>query len=143
MTRKTYNTAKYGVPTPEFSQAVQAAKPGTMLFVSGLLAKQHGASGKPVWYEDESTVDAEGDIEAQTRQILESLSHILARAGGTLDDVVRIVIYLVDMDHYPLVHKVRSECFGNEPPASTCVQVSRLYDLRQLIEIEATAIIPG
>ena len=62
--------------------------------------------------------------------------------GGSLDDVVRVVIYLVDMEYYPIVHRVRSEFFGDEPPASTCVQVSRLYDTRQLIEIEASAIIP-
>ena len=92
---------------------------------------------------EEATVEGEGDVEIQTRRIMESLKRILAEAGGTLDDVVRVVIYLVDLNDYMLVHKVRMEYFGDEPPASTCVEVSRLYDPRQLIEIEATAIIPS
>jgi 2-iminobutanoate/2-iminopropanoate deaminase len=143
MVRKTFNSEQYCLPVAGFSHAVQADNPGTLLFVSGLLTERRGlVEGKVAWYEEEATVEAEGDIEEQTRRIMESLKNILAEAGATLDDVVRIVIYLVDLDHYPLVHKVRSEYFGDEPPASTCVEVSRLYDSRQLIEIEATAVVP-
>ena len=146
MARVTFNNADYCLPVAGFSHAVQSDRPGRHLFVSGLLTERRGpVKDKVTWYDEneEATIEGEGDIEIQTRRIMESLKRILAEAGGTLDDVVRVVIYLVDLNDYMLVHKVRMEYFGDQPPASTCVEVSRLYDPRQLIEIEATAIIPS
>ena len=142
MPRTTINNTDYHPAVAGFSQAVQANGAGTFIFVSGLLTERRGVDGQTAWYNDAATVADEGNIEGQTRRIFESLKRILAEARATLDDVVRIVIYLVNKDHYPVVHKVRWEYFGDSPPASTCVQVVRLYDQRQLIEIEATAIVP-
>lgn len=131
MPRDALNSASYAVPVTSFSQAVRTGPPGAMVFVSGLTARR--ADG---------TVAAIGDPAAQTREILSSLSQILAEAGGSLDDVVRIVTYLVDMQNHAVVHAVRSEFFGDDPPASTTVEISRLYDTDQLLEIEATAVLP-
>jgi enamine deaminase RidA (YjgF/YER057c/UK114 family) len=100
------------------------------LFVSGLTSRDHTGD-----------VLHAGDAAAQARQILVSLKAILAEAGGDLTNVVRIVTYLTNIDNHPAVHEVRREFFGDDPPASTSVEVSRLYDERQLIEIEATAIL--
>lgn len=129
--RDAINVEDYHVPVAGFTQAVQVAGGGRMVFVSGLTARQ--ADGG---------VAAAGDPAGQTREILRSLQRILAAAGASLDHVVRIVTYLVDIDHHPAVHAVRREFFGDEPPASTSVQVVRLYDERQLVEIEATAVLP-
>ena len=82
-----------------------------------------------------------GTRRVRPRLILQTLTRILADAGATPGDVVRIVTYLVDMRHHPLVHAVRRDYFGDHPPASTTVEVSRLFDERQLLEIEATAIV--
>ena len=130
MARRPMNLLSYHVPVAGFTHAVQAPAEGTFLFVSGLTART-----------SDGGIEAEGDPEGQARKILQSLTAIMAEAGGTLDDVMRIVTYVVDMRHHQAIHAIRRDFFGDEPPASTTVQVSRLYDERQLLEIEATAII--
>jgi len=147
MARITINDNEVYPPVKGFSHAVKVKGEGVHLFISGILAKWSWKSDSIPWHEsvfheEYAVVKDEGDIEGQTRHILESIKRIVTHAGGSLDDIVRIVIYLVNMEHYPIVHRLRMEYFGEHPPASTCVQVSRLYDTRQLIEIEATAIIP-
>lgn len=131
MTRDAYNIPEYLVPVDGFTTAVQVSEVGKMVFVSGLTARQADGS-----------VAAVGDAAGQAREIMLSLQRILAVAGASLDDVVRIVTYLTDIDDHPAVHAVRREFFGDEPPASTSVGVVRLYDERQLVEIEATAVLP-
>lgn len=131
MTRLPLNVPSYHVPVAGFNQAVLAPATGRVLYVSGLTARD--ASG---------VVQCVGDVEGQTRAILDSLSRIVGSAGGTLNDVVRIVTYLTRMEDHPRVHVIRREYFGESPPASTSVEISRLYDDRQLIEIEATAVVP-
>lgn len=132
MSREPVNVSSYHVPVAGFTHAVRTPAEGTLIFISGLTARD--ANGE---------IEVDGDPEGQTRKILQSLTSILAATGGSLDDVVRIVTYLVDMRHHPVVHAVRREYFGDNPPASTTVEVSRLFDERQLIEIEATAIVSG
>jgi len=58
-----------------------------------------------------------------------------------LDDVVRIVTYLRDMGDYSSMEDVRREYFGERPPASTTLEISRLFHPDQLIEVEATAVL--
>jgi 2-iminobutanoate/2-iminopropanoate deaminase len=130
MARDVINSRLYHVPVAGFTQAVQAPAAGKLVFVSGITARN--ADGK---------IEGVGDPAAQAKRILENLRIILAEAGGSLDDVVRIVTYLRDMQHHPAVHAVRHQYFGDSPPASTTVEVSRLFDESQLVEIEATAII--
>lgn len=140
MARQVVNSRRYHVPVRgfaeaakvPFTQAVKAPASGTLVFVSGLTART--ADG---------TIVAEGDIRGQTRQILESLKIILAEAGGTLDDVVRTVQYLRRMEDHAGMTEVKREYFGDDPPASTSIEISRLYDPRQMIEIEATAVLPS
>ncbi|MQA81637.1 MAG: RidA family protein [Streptosporangiales bacterium] len=131
VSRQPLNIDGYHVPVKGFTQAVQVSGVGQMVYVSGLTARQADGS-----------VAAVGDAAGQAREIMRSLQRMLAAAGATLDDVVRIVTYLTDIADHPAVHAVRREFFGDEPPASTSVQVVLLYDERQLVEIEATAVLP-
>ena len=145
--QKVRHNSEHDAPVPGFSQAVKVRAEGTLVFISGLLARRHIGNADYPWYEsvlreEDAKVEHQGDIEGQARQAFEAIKTIVAFEGGSLDDVVRIVIYLTDMNLYPPVARVRREYFGDEPPASTCVQVARLYDTRQLIEVEATAMIP-
>ena len=126
-----YNIDDYLVPVDGFTTAVKASGVGEMIFVSGLTARQSDGS-----------VAGVGDAAAQARQLLSSLQRILGARGATLEHVTRIVTYLVDIEDHAAVHQVRREFFGDEPPASTSVQVVRLFDERQLVEIEATAVLP-
>jgi 2-iminobutanoate/2-iminopropanoate deaminase len=128
--RDAVNVRSYHVPVEGFSQAIRAAARGELVFVSGLTARSADGAVGPV-----------GDSAGQTRRILEALDDILREAGGSLNDVVRTVTYLVDINHHADVHAVRREFFGDAPPASTTVQISRLYHQDQLLEIEATALI--
>src|SRR5438105_15509530 len=116
MPRQPFNSQRYHVPVPGFTQAVLAPTDGRLFFISGLTART--ADG---------TIVAVGDIAGQTRQVLENLKTILEDAGGSLDDVVRIVTYLLDAESHRLVHEIRREYFGDAPPASTTVPVSRLF----------------
>lgn len=130
MPRKIVASARYRVPVKGFTQAVEAPRDGRLLFVSGLTARR--ADG---------TIVGEGDVRVQARQVYENLKLVLAEAGGTLDDVMRTTTYLRSMEDQPAVHEVKLEYFGDHPPASTTVQIVRLYDERQLIEVEATAVV--
>jgi len=82
----------------------------------------------------------EGDIAAQTRQVLENLGAVLAAAGGTFADVVRTTIFLADMADFATVNGIYGERFTSDPPARATVQAARLpRDAR--VEIDAIAVI--
>ncbi len=130
MPREIVNSPRYHVPVKGFTQAVKVPAAGTLVFVSGITARL--ADG---------TIVAEGDIRGQTRQVFENLKLVLAEAGATLDDVVRTVQYLRRMSDHTVLQEVKREYFGDRPPASTTVEIAGLYDERQLIEIEATAVV--
>jgi len=81
-----------------------------------------------------------GDIAAQTQQVLENLSAVLAAAGASLADVVRTTIFLADMGDFGAVNEVYGERFPSDPPARSTVQAARLpRDAR--VEIDAIAIV--
>lgn len=67
-----------------------------------------------------------GDIEAQARQVLSNLRAVVAAAGGSLADVVKTTIYLVDLDDFAAVNEIYAEFFSDAPPARACVQVAKL-----------------
>ena len=119
------------VPRGIMSQGV-AVPAGRMVFASGQVAR--GVDGELV---------GRGDIRAQTRKTLENLQAVLAEGGATMDDVVKVTVFLTNLDeHFAAVHEVRAEFFSAGYPASTLVEVSRLVDPEMLIEIEAIAVAP-
>ncbi len=111
---------------------VVAAKPGSLVFISGLVATN--AAGEVVGV---------GDIAVQTRQVCENLRTAVRAAGGELSDIMRVDVYTREIAPaaFQKIHAVRREFFPSEPPASTMVQVSGLVDERYLIEINAIAVI--
>jgi 2-iminobutanoate/2-iminopropanoate deaminase len=107
-----------------YSQAVRA---GGLLFVSGQIPLEP-STGQVV----------PGDVAAQAEQVLKNLEAIVAAAGGTLGDVVRTTIYLVDLAHFTTVNEVYARFFAAPCPARVTVQVSAL-PRGSLIEIDAIA----
>ena len=105
---------------------------GKVLHVSGQVAQD--ATG---------AVMGKGDITAQTRQVLENIRTVLAGAGGTMDDVARVTVYVTDMSGLAQIHEVRAQYFQRPYPASTLVEVRRLVKPEYLIEIDAVAVIPA
>lgn len=129
MSRQVVRWANYHVPVSTFTQAVVVPAGSDLVFVSGITARQ-GADGDLL---------RGGDIVAQSRLILENMRSILAEAGATLDDVVKTTTFVRDADQIDRYRTVRDEFFGATPPASSIVEVSRLYDPAMLVEVEAIA----
>lgn len=84
-----------------------------------------------------------GEPYYQVKIILKKIEQALIDAGGSLNDVVRTRIYVVDMAIWEDVARAHGEVFGTIRPASTLVQVSSLVEPDMLVEIEATAILGG
>lgn len=84
-----------------------------------------------------------GDIAAQTRQVLANIRVAVEAAGGTVQDINKITIFMVELDPagYAAVAQARRDFFQGEYPASTLVQVKALASPDWLIEIEAYAVI--
>ena len=106
----------------------QALKVGEMVFVSGQI---------PI---DPATGDIlQGDIKAQTRQVLTNLNAVLTAAGSSLEKTVKTTVYITSMDEFTQVNEVYSEFFTDQPPARACVEVSRLPK-GVAVEIDAIAV---
>jgi reactive intermediate/imine deaminase len=103
---------------------------GWILFVSGQCA-----------VDENFNLVGKGDIKVQTRKTLENIKSVVEEAGGTLNDVVKVTVYVRDMSHLKAIHDVRFEYFTKNLPASTLVEVSRLINDDYLIEIDAVAFI--
>lgn len=130
MGRNAVNIDSHLVPVPGFSHAVGVPAAGRIVFVSGLTAR--GADGDII---------AEGDVLGQTWQVLSSMATVLRAAGGSLDDVVQIRTFVIDLVEWPQIESAYREFWSEPWPASTIVEVNRLYDPRQLIEMEAVAVL--
>ena len=106
----------------------QAIRVGDFIYTAGQLGIDP-ASGKLV----------EGGIEAQTQQALTNLKAVLEAAGGTMDRVVKVTVFLEDINDFKAMNTVYGGFFPSEPPARSAVQVAAL-PLQGLVEIEAVAV---
>ncbi len=113
---------------PAFSPGVQV---GDLLYVSGQVAQ-----------DGEGNTVGIGDAGAQTRQIMSRIQTIVEAAGATMQDVVKITTFIVNIDDYPAFSQVRSETFPTDPPASSTVVVAGLVRPEFLVEVEAVARVP-
>lgn len=105
---------------------------GRLLHISGHVSQD--AAGHTV---------GRGDIEVQTRQVLENIRDVLQSVGGEMGDIAKVSVFVTDVAEIAKIHAVRSEFFQKPYPASTLVQVAQLIDPDWLIEIEAVAVIPA
>lgn len=81
----------------------------------------------------------EGDVTAQTQQVLTNLKAVLEAAGSSLAHVLKTTVFLADMNEFQAMNAVYSQFFVENPPARSTIQVARLpRDVR--VEIEAVAI---
>ena len=118
------------VQTPDAPAAIgpysQAVRFGNLVVTSGQIPLT--AAGELV----------EGDVEAQTRQVIANLRAVLRAAGTDLDRVVKTTVFLADMNEFAAMNAVYAEYFQAPYPARSTVQVARLpRDVR--VEIEALA----
>jgi 2-iminobutanoate/2-iminopropanoate deaminase len=124
VTRREVMVEGLAEPISHYADAVVA---GDTLYVSGIV---------PV---DASGAVVGDDVVAQARHVFAIMARVLAAAGATPADVVKVTVYLLDVDDRPLINPVRQEFFGDTRPASTLVEVSRLAVPGARLEIEAIA----
>jgi 2-iminobutanoate/2-iminopropanoate deaminase len=111
-----------------FSPAVAC---GPFVFLSGLVGR------------DFRTGDiSKGDITRQMQQALRNLAEHLERAGTNLENALKVTIFLTDMSLYARMNEAYVSFFQSDPPARTCVEVSKLPDPDALVEIELVAMRP-
>ncbi len=128
-------SASTAVTTPDAPAPVgpynQAVRAGALLWCSGQIALDP-ASGALV---------GDGDVEAETRQVLANLRAVLTAAGATPEQVVRTTVYLTDLADFGRVNSLYAELFGTAvPPARACVQVAALPKGAK-VEIDAVAVL--
>jgi 2-iminobutanoate/2-iminopropanoate deaminase len=116
-------------PISHYAHAVRAD--GPMLFVSGVV---------PV--DEQGRLVGGDDVVEQARAVFRNLGAVLAAGGASFADVVKVTVFLTDVDDRPLINPVRQESFGVTRPASTLVEVSRLAVPGAKIEVEAVAVLP-
>jgi 2-iminobutanoate/2-iminopropanoate deaminase len=99
-------------------------------------------AGQVAFNKDGQLIGA-GDIAKQTEQVFTNIKNIVEDAGGTMNDIVKLNYYLKDVAQINQVRAIRDKYINTKtPPASTLVEVSKLFRDDILIEIEATAVIP-
>jgi 2-iminobutanoate/2-iminopropanoate deaminase len=128
--KKQLHSTQLSAPSGHFSQGVIASARGRMVFISGMTAR-----------DVDGRVIGAGDIEAQTRQVCENLNRAVGAAGGTLNDIVRVDVFVRNIEHFDAIHRVRREYFDAPAPASTLLEVSKMVSPEMLIEINAIAVI--
>jgi 2-iminobutanoate/2-iminopropanoate deaminase len=128
MRREEIRLESLAEPISHFTDGVLA---GGFLYVSGIVA-----------------VDGHGrlvggdDVVAQARQVFENMRAILEAGGCGFEDVVKVTVFLTDIDDRPLINPIRQEVFGLTRPASTLVEVPRLAVAGAKVEIECVAMVP-
>jgi reactive intermediate/imine deaminase len=127
--RREYRVEALSEPISHYTDAVRA---GDLLFISGLV----GVDGR-------GKLVGGDDVAAQARQVFENMRAVLEQAGGRFEDVVKVTVYLTDVDDRPKINPIRQEVFGGARPASTLVEVSRLAVPGAKVEIEAVVLIPS
>ena len=117
--------------TPNYSHAVVTTG-GRTIYISGEVAQDRNG-----------TLVGAGDFRAQATQVLENIRLALEAAGGSVKDIVKVTTFMTNMDDLPAYREVRKQFFKDLPamPASTTVQVSRLFQPGYLLEVEVVAVV--
>jgi 2-iminobutanoate/2-iminopropanoate deaminase len=114
-------------PISHYTDAVRA---GDLLFVSGFV---------PV--DGDGQLVGGDDVVVQARQVFANLAAVLAAAGATFADVVKVTVYLTDIEDRARINPVRQDVFRETRPASTLVEVSALATPGAMVEIDAVALL--
>lgn len=122
-----------GMPKSVGYSQLAVVKAGTVVFIAGQVALDK--SGNLV---------GKDDFKAQIQQVFENLKAAVEAAGGGFSDVVKLNSYFVDLSHLPEFREVRDKYINvKNPPASTVIQVPRLFRPEFLVEVEAVAVVPS
>jgi 2-iminobutanoate/2-iminopropanoate deaminase len=124
MSKQIVSTRRAPAAVGPYSQAVRV---GEWLYLSGQIGLDP-ATGQMV----------PGDVVAQAHRVLQNLQAVVEAAGGSLADVVKVTVYLDNMDNFARVNEVYATYFPDQPPARACVQAARL-PRNAAVEMDAVA----
>jgi 2-iminobutanoate/2-iminopropanoate deaminase len=124
--REEIRAPELGEPISHYTDAVRA---GDLVFVSGVV---------PV--DRDGNIVGGNDVGAQARKVFENMGAVLEAAGCSFQDVVKVTVFLTDVDDRAAINPARQEAFGSARPASTLVEISRLAIPGAKIEVEAVAV---
>lgn len=125
--RNIISTANAPAAIGTYSQAVQVDR---QLFLSGQIPLDPG-----------SMKLVEGDMRAQIEQVFRNLSAVCEAAGGQLQDIVKLNIFLIDLGHFALVNEVMAQYFVQPYPARAALGVAALPKGAQ-VEMDGIAVLP-
>ena len=114
-------------PVGPYSQAIRV---GPWVYIAGQIA-----------IDPETQTMVTESIEAETRRVMENIGAVLKAAGGSLEDLVHVTIYMTDLKDFPAMNRVYSGYVGDKPPARATVQVASLPKNAR-VEITAVAFVP-
>jgi reactive intermediate/imine deaminase len=128
MSRREIRVDTLAEPISHFTDAVVA---GGFVYVSGIV---------PV--DGDGRLVGGDDVVAQVRQVFDNMRVVLDAAGSGFEHVVKVTLFLTDIDDRPRINPVRQEVFGATRPASTLVEVPRLAVDGAKVEVECVALVP-
>ncbi len=130
MKNRSITTKKSSQTMGAYSQGVVVPIGNTdMIFVTGQIAQDE--NGVPI---------APDDIEAQTHDVFKRIEAILNGAGASLDNVVKVVIYVTDINDFSKISPIRNQYFAKSKPVSTLVEISATVKQGCNIEIDVIAV---
>ena len=116
-------------PAGDYSQGVKV-KGGTLVVISGQVA-----------WDARGNLVGKGDIQAQSRQVFENIKNMLASAGATFQDVVKLGIFLKNLEDFPAFREIRAQYLKPPFPPTTLLVVKSLAREEWLLEVEAMAVV--
>ena len=117
-----------GLPTPLAAYS-HVVKKGSIVATAGEVA-----------IDIDGNIVGPGDIEVQTRTVLENVRIALEAAGASMQDVIKTTVFISDMSNYKGMNRVYNECFGAAPPARSTLKAELVLPAL-LVEIEALAVV--
>lgn len=117
-------------PAGDYSQGLKV-KGGTLVVISGQVA-----------WDAKGNLVGKGDLEAQTRQVFENLKNMLASAGATFSDVVKLGIFLKNREDFAVFKGIRAQYLKPPYPPTTLLVVKDLAREEWLLEVEVMAVVP-
>lgn len=128
MSRRVIATDQAPAAIGPYSQAVAA---GDTVYLSGQI---------PL---DPDTMQLiEGDMRAQIERVFANLRAVAEAAGGSLDDIIKLTVYLTDLQHFPLVNEIMAQLFSEPYPARAAIGVAQL-PRGALVEMDAILVLPA
>jgi reactive intermediate/imine deaminase len=125
MTKRVIHTDEAPRAIGPYSQAVRC---GNTVYLAGQIGL------------DPKTMELVPGIEAQTNRVFDNIRAVVAAAGGSLDDIVKLTVYLTDLDHFALVNDVMARHFRTPYPARAAVGVASL-PRGALVEVDAILVL--